>query len=88
MTDAICRQGLRSTALKRPMKTVPIKKHVRMSLASLFEGWRWQTRSGAVHGFAGPLGGMLHAAWALCPLPPRVMEAISKPRKTPACNPR
>jgi len=56
-----------------------------MSLASLFGGMALANATlGAVHGFAGPLGGMLHAPHgALCArLLPLVMEANVKALET------
>jgi alcohol dehydrogenase class IV len=56
-----------------------------MSLASLFGGMALANAAlGAVHGFAGPLGGMLHAPHgALCAcLLPFVMEANIKALET------
>jgi alcohol dehydrogenase class IV len=56
-----------------------------MSLASLFGGLALANAAlGAVHGFAGPLGGMLHAPHgALCArLLPLVMEASIKALET------
>jgi alcohol dehydrogenase class IV len=79
MTDAICREGLQYAArsLRRAYET---DKEARegMSLASLFGGLALANAGlGAVHGFAGPLGGMLHAPHgALCArFLPLVMEA-------------
>jgi alcohol dehydrogenase class IV len=81
MTDAICREGIRHAAdsLRRAYEngSDPEARHG-MSLASLFGGMALANAAlGAVHGFAGPLGGMLHAPHgALCAcLLPFVMEA-------------
>jgi alcohol dehydrogenase class IV len=71
MTDGICREGLQRAArsLKRVYldgKDVAARRN--MCLASLFGGLALaNAKLGAVHGFAGPLGGMYHAAHgALC----------------------
>ena len=80
-TDAICREGLFHAArsLLRAYKNGSDKvAREGMALASLFGGMALANASlGAVHGFAGPLGGMLHAPHgALCArLLPLVMEA-------------
>ena len=84
MTDAICREGLRHAArsLKRAYENGADKEaREGMSLARLFGGLALANAAlGAVHGFAGPLGGMLHAPHgALCArLLPLVMEANFK----------
>jgi alcohol dehydrogenase class IV len=84
MTDAICREGIRHAAwsLRRAYHN-GVDKDARegMSLASLFSGLAMANAAlGAVHGFAGPLGGMLHAPHgAICArLLPLVMEANLK----------
>ncbi len=80
MTDAICREGIRHVALSlRRAYENGADKSARegMSLASLFGGMALANATlGAVHGFAGPLGGMFHAPHgALCArLLPLVME--------------
>jgi alcohol dehydrogenase class IV len=81
MTDAICREGIYSAArsLRRAYEN-PSDPEARqgMSLAALFGGLALANAGlGAVHGFAGPLGGMLHAPHgAICArLLPFVMEA-------------
>jgi Alcohol dehydrogenase, class IV len=80
MTDAICREGIYYAArsLRRAFENGADKKaREGMSLASLFGGLALANAAlGAVHGFAGPLGGMLHAPHgALCArLLPLVME--------------
>jgi alcohol dehydrogenase class IV len=84
MTDAICREGMRHAA--RSLRRVydnGADKEARegMSLASLFGGMALANSAlGAVHGFAGPLGGMLHAPHgAICArLLPLVMDANLK----------
>jgi len=81
MTDAICREGLSHAArsLRRAYENGADKEaRAGMALASLFGGLALANAAlGAVHGFAGPLGGMLHAPHgALCArLLPLVMEA-------------
>jgi alcohol dehydrogenase class IV len=80
MTDAICREGIYHAArsLRRAYENGTDKEaREGMSLASLFGGLALANAAlGAVHGFAGPLGGMLHAPHgALCArLLPLVME--------------
>ena len=81
MTDAICREGMHYVArfLRRAYRDGSDKEARQgMSIASLFGGLALANAAlGAAHGFAGPLGGMLHAPHgALCArfLPP-VMEA-------------
>lgn len=81
MTDAICREGIYHVAqsLRRAYENgTDNKAREQMSLASLLGGLALANAAlGAVHGFAGPLGGMLHAPHgALCArLLPFVMEA-------------
>jgi alcohol dehydrogenase class IV len=65
MTDAICREGMRrvSQSLQRAYEN-GIDTHARedMALASLFGGVALANATlGAVHGFAGPIGGMFPA---------------------------
>ncbi len=84
LTDAICREGLAHAAhsLRRAYEDGTDKEARQgMSLASLFGGLALANAAlGTVHGFAGPLGGMLHAPHgALCAcLLPFVMEANIK----------
>ena len=84
MTDAICREGMRHAAwaLRRTYENGADKEaREGMSLASLFGGMALANAAlGAVHGFAGPLGGMLHAPHgAICAcLLPLVMDANLK----------
>ena len=84
LTDAICRQGLHLAAqsLRRAYENGADKEARQgMALASLCGGLALANSGlGAVHGFAGPLGGMLHAPHgALCArLLPLVMEANIK----------
>jgi alcohol dehydrogenase class IV len=79
MTDAICREGLRRAAksLRRAYEHGDdLAARTDMSLASLFGGLALANAGlGAVHGFAGPLGGMYDAPHgALCAaLLPHVM---------------
>jgi alcohol dehydrogenase class IV len=84
MTDGFCREGLKRAArsLRRACE-VPNDAEARedMSLASLFGGLALaNAKLGAVHGFAGPLGGMLNAPHGkLCAsLLPHVVEANIK----------
>jgi len=81
MTDSICREGLQYAAksLRRAYENgADQEARQGMSLASLFGGLALANAGlGAVHGFAGPLGGMLHAPHGtLCArLLPLVMDA-------------
>jgi len=81
LTDAICREGMQYAArsLRRAYENGADKEaREGMSLASLFGGMALANAAlGAVHGFAGPLGGMLHAPHGvLCArFLPLVMEA-------------
>jgi alcohol dehydrogenase class IV len=80
LTDGICREGLQRAA--RSLNLAYLDGNNRsarrdMSLAGLLGGLALaNAKLGAVHGFAGPLGGMYHAAHgALCAaLLPAVME--------------
>ena len=81
MTDALCREGMRRAArsLRRACQQGddPAARED-MALTSLFGGLALANAGlGAVHGFAGPLGGMFHAAHgAICArLLPHVMAA-------------
>jgi alcohol dehydrogenase class IV len=81
LTDGFCREGLRRAAksLQRACE-VPNDADARadMSLASLMGGLALaNAKLGAVHGFAGPLGGMINAAHGnLCAsLLPHVVKA-------------
>ena len=84
MTDAVCREGMAHAAksLQRAFHNGADKEaREGMALASLFGGLALANSAlGAVHGFAGPLGGMLHAPHgAICAkLLPLVMEANIK----------
>ncbi len=81
MTDGICREGLKYAA--RSLKIAyenphDINARADMSLASLMGGLALaNAKLGAVHGFAGPLGGMIKAPHgAICAkLLPLVVEA-------------
>jgi alcohol dehydrogenase class IV len=81
MTDAICREGVHHAArsLRRAYENGSDKEaREGMSIASLFGGMALANAAlGATHGFAGPLGGMLHAPHGiLCArFLPLVMEA-------------
>jgi alcohol dehydrogenase class IV len=65
MTDAICREGIRCAArslLRVYQNGVDVRAREDMSLASLFGGMALaNAKLGAVHGFAGPIGGMFPA---------------------------
>ena len=80
MTDGICREGLNRAAqsLKRVYRNGNDRKaREDMCLASLFSGFALaNAKLGAVHGMAGPLGGMISGAHgAICAsLLPFVME--------------
>jgi alcohol dehydrogenase class IV len=84
MTDAICREGMDHAArsLRRAYENgADTSAREGMALASLFGGLALANAAlGAVHGFAGPLGGMLHAPHgAICArLLPLVMDANLK----------
>ena len=86
MTDAICREGIRHAAssLRQAYHNgadMQWSAREGMALASLFGGMALANAAlGAVHGFAGPLGGMLHAPHGvICArLLPLVMEANLK----------
>jgi len=84
LTDAICREGMRRAAksLIQAYQDGEDRAARRdMSLASLFGGLALaNARLGAVHGFAGPLGGMVEAAHgAICGrlLPPVMQVNLS-----------
>lgn len=80
MTDGICREGLHRAAesLQRVYQNGnDLKARENMCLASLFSGFALaNAKLGAVHGIAGPLGGMVSGAHgAICAsLLPYVME--------------
>lgn len=81
MTDAVCREGIRQAArcLRRAYENgSDTEARQGMSFTALCGGLALANAGlGAVHGFAGPLGGMLHAPHgAICArLLPLVMEA-------------
>ncbi len=82
LTDAVCREGISRLAAALPRAVADgLDREARdeMSLASLFGGLALaNAKLGAVHGFAGPLGGMFHGAphGAICAaLLPHVMRA-------------
>lgn len=84
MTDALCIEGMRKVA--RSIRTVvndgrQLQARTDMAVASLFGGMALANAGlGAVHGFAGPIGGMFPARHgAVCAaLLPHVMEANLK----------
>lgn len=88
MTDAICREGIRHAAksLRQAYRNgADVMAREGMSLASLLGGMALANAAlGAVHGFAGPLGGVLHAPHgAICAkLLPLVMDANLKALKS------
>lgn len=81
MTDAICREGMAHAAksLRRAYHNgADVSAREGMALASLLGGMALTNAAlGAVHGFAGPLGGMLHAPHGMicAKLLPLVMDA-------------
>jgi alcohol dehydrogenase class IV len=81
MTDALCLQGMRSVAwsFRRVFQNgKDVKARENMAAASLFGGMALANAGlGAVHGFAGPIGGMFSAPHGeICAaLLPDVMEA-------------
>ena len=81
LTDAICREGIRRGArsLRRAFENgADAAAREDMSITSLFGGLALaNAKLGAVHGFAGPMGGMFHAPHgAICGrLLPYVMAA-------------
>ncbi len=88
LTDAICREGIRLAAgsLRRVYENgADTLAREGMALASLFGGLALANAAlGTVHGFAGPLGGMLDAPHgAICArLLPLVMKANLKALKS------
>jgi alcohol dehydrogenase class IV len=81
VTDAVCREGIKrvvSSLQKACVNGKDAAAREDMSLASLFGGMALaNARLGAVHGFAGPLGGMFPAPHGVvcARLLPLVMEA-------------
>ena len=69
MTDGICREGMQRAGrslLKAVQNGDDIRAREDMAIASLFSGLALANANlGAVHGFAGPLGGMYPAAHGL-----------------------
>ena len=65
LTDAICQEGMKfsgSSILNAYRNGKDIQSRVNLSLASLFSGFALaNAKLGAVHGFAGVIGGMYHA---------------------------
>jgi alcohol dehydrogenase class IV len=92
MTDAICREGMRRAAhsLRRAYENGDdAAAREDMSLASLFGGMALaNAKLGAVHGLAGPLGGLFPAPHgAICArLLPIVMEANVRALQSRAPN--
>lgn len=89
LTDAICREGIvRAASSLRRVYTHPhdIEARENMALASLFGGLALaNSKLGAVHGFAGPLGGMFDAPHggicaALLPIVTRANEQALQQR--------
>jgi alcohol dehydrogenase class IV len=84
LTDALCREGLARAARALPRAVVhgdDLEARSDMALASLFSGIALANAGlGAVHGIAGPLGGMIPAPHgAVCArLLPQVMAANVK----------
>jgi alcohol dehydrogenase class IV len=86
MTDAICREGMMRAArsLRKAYETGDPAAREDMCVASLFGGMALANAGlGAVHGFAGPLGGMFDAPHgALCAaLLPHVMDVNERAAK-------
>ena len=81
LTDSLCREGLKKAARALPRaytKGNDLAAREEMALASLFGGLALANAGlGAVHGFAGPLGGMFNAPHGLvcAALLPAVFEA-------------
>ena len=94
LTDALCREGIQRAArsLQRAYQQGDdIQAREDMSLASLFGGMALaNAKLGAVHGFAGPLGGMFPAPHgAICArLLPLVLEANLKALQARAPQPQ
>ena len=93
LTDGLCREGMRLAA--RSLRLVykdseDTEARMDMSLASLIGGLSLANAGlGAVHGFAGPFGGMFDAAHgAICAaLLPHVMEINLRAIRTRGTNP-
>ncbi len=92
LTDALCREGIKRAA--RSLKIAcehgdNLKAREDMAVASLFGGLALaNARLGAVHGFAGPIGGLFDAPHgAVCArLLPLVMEANLKALRARAAD--
>ncbi len=88
LTDGICREGISRAArsLQRAFEQgADTSAREDMAIASLFGGLALaNAKLGAVHGFAGPVGGMYHAPHGLicARLTPLVMEANVNAIKT------
>ena len=83
LTDAICKEGMKysgASILDAYKDGEDVKSREKLSLASMFSGFALaNAKLGAVHGFAGVLGGMYHAPHGLiCAalLPPVLMVNI------------
>lgn len=71
LTDAVCREGLRRAVMALPLavdEPANLSARMDMMMAAFFSGVALANAGlGAVHGFAGPLGGLLEAPHgALC----------------------
>ncbi|MEZ4715368.1 MAG: iron-containing alcohol dehydrogenase [Caldilineaceae bacterium] len=86
LTDGFCREGMARAARCCAAVTDGQEAAARydMAVAAPVAGWPWPSSLGAVHGFAGPLGGMVDAPHgALCArLLPLVMAANVAALKT------
>ena len=93
LTDGFCREGMRlaSRSLRQAYKdSEDTEARINMSLASLMGGFSLANAGlGAVHGFAGPIGGMLDAPHgAICAaLLPYVMEINLRTIRARGFNP-
>jgi alcohol dehydrogenase class IV len=93
MTDALCREGIQRAArslLRAYQNSNDTRAREDMSLASLFGGMALaNAKLGAVHGFAGPIGGMFPAPHgAICArLLPLVLEANLKALQARSAQP-
>ncbi len=69
LTDGLCREGIQKAAQALPRvytKGNDLSARENMALASLFGGLALANAGlGAIHGFAGPIGGMFHAPHGL-----------------------
>lgn len=93
LTDGLCREGIRliSRSLRLAYKdSEDLEARMDMSLASLMGGFSLANAGlGAVHGFAGPLGGMFNAPHgAICAaLLPHVMKVNLRAIRARGTNP-